>query len=63
MPLPLETHYTYKDYLSWVTEERHKLFDGVAVLQARPSLLHQTVSGNIFFALTCFLLDVSKIFR
>lgn len=55
MPLPLETHYTYKDYLSWVTEERYELFDGVAVLQARPSLLHQTVSGNIFFALRSFL--------
>ena len=55
MPLPLEEHYTYKDYLSWVTEERYELWEGQAVMQARPSIQHQTVSGNIFFALRGFL--------
>ena len=55
MPLPLEEHYTYKDYLSWVTEERYELWEGQAVMQARPSIQHQTVSGNIFFAMRGFL--------
>lgn len=55
MPFPREVHYTYKDYLSWVTEERYELWDGQAVLQVRPSIQHQVVSDNLFFALRGFL--------
>ena len=38
MPLPQTTHSTYADYLTWDTEQKYELFDGVAVMQARPSI-------------------------
>ena len=36
MPLPQTTHCTYADYLTWDTEQKYELFDGVPVMQARP---------------------------
>ena len=43
MPLPQTTHCTYADYLTWDTEQKYELFDGVPVMQARPSIQHQSI--------------------
>ena len=50
MPLPQTTHSTYADYLTWDTEQKYELFDGVAVMQARPSIQHQNIEGALFAA-------------
>ncbi len=47
--------YTYKDYCSWDTDERYELFDGVAVMQARPSVRHQDIEGALIEQLRHFL--------
>ena len=58
MPLPIPQQvYTYADYLSWDTDERYELFSGVPVMQARPSILHQSVQATILFQLMQFLSD------
>ncbi len=55
MPLPKQDHCTYADYCAWDTVERYELFDGVPVLQARPSIAHQAVEGAILQQLRNFL--------
>ncbi len=58
MPLPIPQQvYTYADYLSWDNDERYELFSGVPVMQARPSILHQSVQATILFQLMQFLSD------
>ncbi len=47
--------YTYKDYCSWDTDEKYELFDGVAVMQARPSVLHQDIEGALIEQLRHYL--------
>ncbi|MCL6627723.1 Uma2 family endonuclease [Alicyclobacillus shizuokensis] len=39
--------YTLKDYLSWDTDERYELLDGVPYLMTSPSSWHQQVSMNL----------------
>ena len=46
MPLPQTTHCTYADYLTWDTEQKYELFDGVPVMQARPSIQHQNIEAH-----------------
>ncbi|SHF85917.1 Endonuclease, Uma2 family (restriction endonuclease fold) [Caldanaerobius fijiensis DSM 17918] len=41
--------YTYEDYLKWDDNNRYELIEGVPYLLASPSVLHQTVVGNIYF--------------
>ena len=55
MPLPQTTHSTYADYLTWDTEQKYELFDGVAVMQARPSIQHQNIEGALLQQLRNFL--------
>ena len=58
MPLPIpQQTYTYADYAAWETDERYELFSGMPVMQARPSVLHQSVQANILFQLMQFLAD------
>ncbi len=47
--------YTYKDYCSWDTNEKYELFDGVAVMQARPSVVHQDIEGALIEQLRLYL--------
>ena len=55
MPLPQTTHCTYADYLTWDTEQKYELFDGVPVMQARPSIQHQNIEGALLQQLRNFL--------
>lgn len=55
MPLPQTTHCTYADYLTWDTEQKYELFDGVPVMQARPSIQHQSIEGALLQQLRNFL--------
>ncbi len=45
MPLPQTTHCTYADYLTWDTEQKYELFDGVPVMQRVRSIQHQSIEG------------------
>ncbi|MGI6182093.1 MAG: Uma2 family endonuclease [Agathobaculum sp.] len=55
MPLPQEKHYTYADYLTWESDEKYELFDGMPVMQARPSIQHQNIEGALLQQLRNFL--------
>ena len=56
MPLPKkEALYTYADYTAWEAEDKYELFDGVPVMQARPSIAHQRVESRLLHQLISFL--------
>lgn len=57
MLLPKEERYTYAEYAAWDTEDKYELFDGVPVMQARPSIVHQHIQAEIITALKIFLRD------
>lgn len=57
MPLPKSQHCTYADYLSWDSKSKYELFDGVPVMQARPSILHQHAQAQLARQLANFLED------
>ena len=48
---------TYAEYAAWDTEDKYELFDGVPVMQARPSIAHQHIQAEIITALKIFLRD------
>lgn len=43
MPLPKDTKYNYQDLLNWNGPERYELIEGVPVLLASPSRVHQEI--------------------
>jgi Uma2 family endonuclease len=45
--IDLNKRYTLKDYLSWETDERYELIDGVPYMMTSPSSWHQRVSMNL----------------
>lgn len=48
MPLPQEERkHSYADYLTWPSEERWEIIDGIAYMQAAPSPAHQLISGEL----------------
>lgn len=47
----IETPYSYRDYLQWDEKHRYELIEGVPYLLASPSVAHQRIVGNIYFAL------------
>ena len=55
MPLPKENSCTYADYAAWGTEDKYELFDGVPVMQARPSIAHQRMESQLLHQLVSFL--------
>lgn len=55
MPLPQKDRCTYADYCAWDTAEKYELFDGVPVMQARPSVEHQRIAGAVLRQLLNFL--------
>lgn len=56
MALPAQNaRYSYADYLTWGENERIELLDGVPVMMAPPSRVHQEVSGEIFRQLANYL--------
>ena len=57
MLLPKEERCTYAEYAAWDTEDKYELFDGVPVMQARPSITHQHIQAEIITALKIFLRD------
>jgi Uma2 family endonuclease len=46
-----ESRYTYADYLLWQLQERVELIKGYVRQMAAPSMRHQRISGDVFFAL------------
>ncbi|MGL6174568.1 MAG: Uma2 family endonuclease, partial [Cellulosilyticaceae bacterium] len=65
MPLPQSTHkYTYADYLTWPTEERWEILDGIAYMQAAPSWQHQSISTELVTQFSMYLQGKScKVFH
>lgn len=56
MPLPkANQQYTYADYITWKTEDKYELFDGVPVMQARPFAAHQQAQVAIASEIYQFL--------
>lgn len=49
--------YTYEDYLKWDDSNRYELIEGIPYLLASPSVLHQTIVGNIYFKFKEYLND------
>ncbi|SHN72401.1 Uma2 family endonuclease [Desulfitobacterium chlororespirans] len=49
MSLPEENRkYTYADYLTWPTDERWEIIDGMPYMQSALSWQHQKVSGELY---------------
>ena len=55
MPLPKEEYFTYADYLTWEEQEHTELIEGVPMMMAPPSRMHQQISGEIFRQLANYL--------
>ena len=54
--LDLSKTYTYADYLHWKFKERLELIKGrVFKMSPAPSVYHQEIAGNIYFALKFYL--------
>ena len=47
--------YTYADYCTWDDDNRWELIEGVPYAMAAPAILHQEVSGSIYYELRHFL--------
>jgi len=47
--------YTYVDYASWDDDKRYELIDGVAYLMSSPTVMHQSIIGNIYRLLANYL--------
>jgi len=46
---------TYKDYFYWDDDKRYEIIDGIAQMMTSPSLVHQTISGDLMVAIWTFL--------
>jgi Uma2 family endonuclease len=58
-----ESRYTYADYLLWGFQERVELIKGYIRQMAAPSMRHQRISGDVFFALRSHLQrDICDVF-
>lgn len=55
MPLPKEERYTLSDALAWDESERAELIEGVPVLMAPPSRLHQEIVTELTRQLANYL--------
>lgn len=55
MLLPKEEYFTYADYLTWEEQEHTELIEGVPMMMAPPSRMHQQISGEIFRQLVNYL--------
>lgn len=53
----LDEMYTYSDYLSWDSDERYEIIDGIAYSMASPNLRHQSMSGELYATIREFLKD------
>jgi len=47
--------YTYADYVSWDTEDRYELIDGVAYLMSTPLVIHQRILRKLLVRFDIFL--------
>jgi Uma2 family endonuclease len=43
----LDEEYTYGDYLYWGEDSRYEIIDGIAYKMPSPSVIHQSVSGEL----------------
>lgn len=55
MPLPKEDRYTMADVLSWDEQKHTELIEGVPVMMAPPTRVHQEISGALFAQLHNYL--------
>jgi len=46
---------TYRDYFYWDDDKRYEIIDGIAQMMTSPSLVHQTISGDLMVAIWTFL--------
>jgi Uma2 family endonuclease len=53
----LDEEYTYEDYLQWGEDARYEIIDGIACKMPSPSVIHQSVSGEITGLIWEFLKD------
>ena len=53
----LKDNYTYQDYLSWETDVRYEILDGVAYALAAPATIHQRILRRLSSQLDSFLKD------
>jgi Uma2 family endonuclease len=53
----LDEMYTYADYLSWDTDERYEVVDGIAEAMASPSADHQRICRELMIKICDFLED------
>ena len=49
--------YTYADYLSWDTDTRYEIIDGIAYAMASPTARHQGISRELMVLIYEFLKD------
>lgn len=52
--LDFSKKYTYADYILWQFQERVELLKGYLFPMAAPSILHQQISGNLYYELKSF---------
>ena len=58
LALKLDEYYTYAEYLTWDTNDRYELIDGVPYLMSpAPSPAHQSVVAEIFNQIYTYLRD------
>ncbi len=57
MPLPKQDRlFTYEDYLTWPSEEKWELVEGVPyAMSPAPSRIHQEICGELFFKIRSYL--------
>ena len=48
-------HYTYADYITWESDTRYEIIDGIPYAMAGASQVHQEISGELFSQLHAFL--------
>ena len=52
-----QQRYSYADYLSWDDDKRYEIIDGEVFDMTSPSVLHQSISGELFRQMANFFED------
>lgn len=58
MPIPDKKYYTAEEFFKMFPEsnsERYELYEGEVVAMASPNIIHQRISGEVFFALKSYI--------
>lgn len=52
--LDFKKQYSYADYIKWKFQDRVELFKGWIFPMAAPNVVHQTISGNLYWVLASY---------